>query len=457
MQRVRVIKGGTWNVEMVESELGETPLTVAAVLSPVITVDGFVEADSTEWLALVHGRKAGPRTTKTAESYARSLCGYASFLIERNTSLRGATSVLFKAYVNYRTVDPSTRVAGTTWVRDRTAIKQFHEWLRETYGVAMPFTVEFFRTPYGVVSSMREGRNVIKASAAGTPLEPPQIPELLAAAWRQGPDGAASQTNITGARDAAFIALGLACGARANTLAHLTIYELPSASAPGDLVEMILPGAISKTGRQVRMLAFNRHLAPLHAYVRRIGGSRNFFLKGWLPADPIFIKTEPLEGANGITDVDGIERPFNTMTANERRRLITPDGEPAMLFLSASNGGPLGYSAAEELTGDISRIAEVNAASRGGYFPHVHTHDLRHTYATHLAALFLLGIPTGSGQDMHGRPVRVDVRSAVKMACVGLGHASEASTSLYIQQVGLMALRYSISDFLGRADDSSWT
>lgn len=138
------------------------------------------------------------------------------------------------------------------------------------------------------------------------------------------------------------------------------------------------------------------------------------------------------------------------MTAAERRRLVTPDGEAAMLFLSARDGAPLKYSAAEELTGDVSKLAEANAAARGGSFPHVHTHDLRHTYATHLAALFMMGHATGPSLGGDSRSNRVEVRSAVRMASAGLGHLDEGTTSLYIQQVGMMCTRYGAGDFLGR-------
>jgi hypothetical protein len=36
------------------------------------------------------------------------------------------------------------------------------------------------------------------------------------------------------------------------------------------------------------------------------------------------------------------------------------------------------------------------------------------------------------------------------MASIGLGHIDQNTTQLYIQQVGLMASRYTIDAFLGR-------
>jgi site-specific recombinase XerD len=443
MPRVRIEYGGSWDAGAVEQVLGVPPLDIPPVGAPVLSVDGLVEADASTWLVEVHARTGG---TKTAKSHAESLQRFASFLLERGTTLRGAHNGHVVDYVRHRTEAAATRVAGATWQRDRTAIKQFYEWLRDRYGTALPFTLDVVPTPGGPVESMREGRGIPAAGAAGTPLEPPQIPELLAAARRAGVSGPSGGTSPAGARDVAFIALGLACGARADTLAHLTIYELPDPSLPGELVEMYLPGAVSKGRREVRLQAFRRHLDPVYDYLDPQHGSRRLLLKDWRPPDPIRAAQPPVPGSREIFDTAGTRYRFNSMTAAERRRLLTPDGEPAMLFLSARDGAPLSYRTAEELTADVSRAAEAAARARGAFFPHVHTHDLRHTYATHLAALYLLG---AAERDRPG-PHRVDARSAVRMAATGLGHLDADTTAVYIRQVGRMCQQYGAADFLGR-------
>ncbi|MFD1211452.1 hypothetical protein ACFQ36_05295 [Arthrobacter sp. GCM10027362] len=440
MPRVRVEYGGSWAADVVERGIGIPPLDIPPVLSPVLSVDGRVEPDATAWLAEVHARTGG---TRTAASHAESLQRFAAFLLERNTTLRGALNRHIVDYVRHRTVDAATRVAGATWQRDRTAIKQFYEWLRDTHGIALPITLDTVPTFRGPVASMREGRGVPVDCAAGTPLEPPQIPELLAAARRPGPGG----MNLAGARDAAFIGLGLACGARADTLAHLTIYELPDPALPGDLVEMYLPGAVSKSRREVRLLAFRQHLEPVYGYLK---AARPLLLRDWRPEDPIRIAQPPVPGCREVFDTAGNRLRFDTMTAGERQRLLTPGGEPAMLFLSARNGAPLSYRAAEELTSDASRLAEAHARARGAWFPHVHTHDLRHTYATHLAALYMLGIP---GRDPAAARCRPDARAAVRMAATGLGHVDAAVTAGYVRQAGRMCRHYGVEDFLGRIEE----
>lgn len=449
MARVQVVQGGSWDAEVIERDLGVPPIPgLPPVLSPVMLVDGRIEPDATQWLAEVHARTAG---TDTAQSYGDSLSGWIGHLLRSNTSLRGATRDHLIAYVNVRTVAAETRVAGTTWRRDRTTIKQFHTWLRESHGVAAPFTVDTIIGPRGPVESMREGRGVPASAASGTPLTPGQIPDLLAAAWRLGPDGVVGDT-LVGGRDAAFIGLGLACGARLRTLANLTIWELPDPSQPGDLIEMRLPGAVVKGRREVRLPAFRSHLKHVWSYAQPITGSRRHLLRGWQPTDPIRVTEVHNKpgGFYGITDDQGRRYAFNSLSAAERRRLLTPDGEPALLFLNAYTGAPLSQNSAQELTGNISRIAEANAEENNTSFPHVHTHDLRHTYATHLAAVFMLGVPTSGHRDLHGNPHRVDISSAIKMACVGLGHLDEGTTALYTQQIGLMLTRYTLHDFLGR-------
>lgn len=446
MTRVQVVQGGTWDAEVIEDDLGVPPISgLRPVLSPVLLVDGRIEPDATRWLAEVHARTDG---TNTAHSYADSLAGWLGHLLRSNTTLRGATRDNLVGYVNVRTVDADTRVAGTTWQRDRTAIKQFHTWLRQTHGVAVPFTLDTIMSPRGIVESMREGRGVPTSAASGTPLTPAQIPDLLAAAWRLGQDGTTGDT-LVGARDAAFISLGLACGARLKTLANLTVWELPDPSQPGDLIEMRLPGAIIKGRREVRLPAFRAHLKHVWSYAQPTTGSRRHLIKGWQPKDPILVAEvhNKSGGVWGITDNRGRRYAFNDLTAQERRRLLTPEGEPALLFLNAYTGAPLSQSSAQELTGDVSRRAEaINTR-----FPHVHTHDLRHTYATHLAAVFMLGVPTSGERDMHGKPHRVDINSAIQIASVGLGHLDEGTTALYTQQVGLMLTRYTLNDFLGRS------
>ena len=87
--RVRVIYGGPWDPDVLADVLGERPHDLRPVLSPVLTVDGLVEEDATEWLAYVRAKTGG---TTTAKSYAESLRAYASFLLDKNCSLRGATN-----------------------------------------------------------------------------------------------------------------------------------------------------------------------------------------------------------------------------------------------------------------------------------------------------------------------------------------------------------------------------
>lgn len=448
MPRVELQRGGAWDVAVLESALGTASLPVEPVWSPVITIDGRREPDASDWLSYVAQRTGGPDSTRTAESYAESLRLFTQFLADRNTSLRGAGRHHIIDYVRHRTVE-STRVSGTTWSRDRTTIKQFYEWLREEHSIEPPITIDYIPTPNGLRSSMVEGRNIPKAAAAGTPLEPPQLDQLIAAALTYGANHAKNGT-LTGPRDAAFISLGAACGARAFTLAHLTIYEIPPARTDeGDLTLFTLPGAISKTRREVRSAAFTHHLARIRKFIDPNTGARRHQLRRWEPRHPIRIAEEPTPTFHGIVDTDGTKHPFNNMTADERRRLLTPDGLPAMIFLSQYTGSPLAAATAKEITGDVARMMERDAHDAGTFFPHVHTHDLRHTYATHLAAVYYLGHPRHAGPDLsgHSRPVNID--SAVKMACAGLGHLNESTTALYTQQVGVMALRYSVNDFLG--------
>lgn len=454
MARVRVHRGGDWDVQVVERALGVVPHVVPPVRAPVITIDGIVENDASAWLREVDAR-SGLRKTRTAITRADSLRTFLHYITAQNTSLRGATNAHIVGYINTRTTGPN-RVSGNTIASDRATIRGFYEWLRDERGIPLPITLDELRTPKGPVLSMREGRGIPKASAAQTPLEPPQIDQLLAAAITRN-----NGQNYTAARDAAFISLGLACGARADTLAHLLTYEIPQAPSStqrnpnpveGDLIQMRLSGAVAKTPREVVLPAIRRHIDKVRKYIDPETGARRHQLHRWTPPEnPITVATGPTAKFRGIVDTDGIRRSFNTMTADERRRLVTDTGQPAMIFLTVHQGRPLSKRTAEEIVTDVSAEAERRAAQAGTTFPHVTTHDLRGTYATHLAALFYFGVPTSAGRDLDGKPHRVNIQSAVKMASIGLGHVNEHTTQLYIQQVGLMASRYTIDAFLGRA------
>lgn len=119
--RVQLVQGGKWDVGLVERELGVPPLPIPPVLAPVLTIDGQVEPDAGQPVAEVHARTVG---TLTAQSCVDRLARVAAFLQRANTSLRGATRDHVVGFVNARTVESATRASGSTWARDRAAIKQ---------------------------------------------------------------------------------------------------------------------------------------------------------------------------------------------------------------------------------------------------------------------------------------------------------------------------------------------
>ncbi len=133
-------------------------------------------------------------------------------------------------------------------------------------------------------------------------------------------------------RDAAFISLGLACGARADTLAHLLTYEVPQAprATPrkpspieGDLIQMRLPGAVSKTSREVVLppsVTTSTESAD-SSILKEAADGTNWTTDATQASDPGC--NRPTAKFRGIVDTDGVRRPFNTMTADDRRRLVT--------------------------------------------------------------------------------------------------------------------------------------
>ena len=80
----------------------------------------------------------------------------------------------------------------------------------------------------------------------------------------------------------------------------------------------------------------------------------------------------------------------------------------------------------------------------------IHTHDLRHTYATHLTVcIFKRALQDAVGADAASAYAPTRLADAVEMAKMSLGHASDQSTELYTRHAHKM-LDIPLDDFLGR-------
>ena len=122
---------------------------------------------------------------------------------------------------------------------------------------------------------------------------------------------------------------------------------------------------------------------------------------------------------------------WSVIADTERRRLVTPDGASAVLFLNEYNGAPLKYSSYQHaVSGARDFVRErISADFPAGF----RLHDLRHTYAVHMTLAILRDVIADAVPGDRREDWMVDrIASAVEMVKFSLGHASEASTQLYI-------------------------
>ena len=103
-----------------------------------------------------------------------------------------------------------------------------------------------------------------------------------------------------------------------------------------------------------------------------------------------------------------------------------------MLFVNEYTGKPLTYSALQHA---VNGARDFVCTRIEPDFPEtLRLHDLRHTYAVHLTMAIYLGVLSETVDAARRTDWTVDhIAGAVEMVKLSLGHASDQSTSLYIQ------------------------
>lgn len=450
---VYVFEPRPWSPEVVAEVLGEEPLPVGAVGVPAIMCDGAFHDAGTYWLRYRHLRRPVASTTL---AHAHRLTLWIRFLREErhrvgpapwDCDVFVATEEDLLAYYRARQYSPDA-VGAVTWKAQLSTIKQFHEWLRRSYQVPTPFTTRTVLLPTGTavqaIDGLRPRRRPM--SSRGTPLTPEYARLLVQGALQVGLDGIQSDA-LTVDRDAALVSLGLACGARVETLADMTVYEVP---APADraFVTMRIPDFITKRDAGGDALVFTHHLRAVHNYLE---GARRDALAGarrpYQPSDPLVL--ERADNATWVAQF-GQGRVSSTWTETDsatRRRMVHKDGSSPLLWLDPRTGHPISYRTCRLITTNVRRwvIANLEPAFPGRFC----THDLRHTYATHLTVcIFKQALADVVHPSVRDAYAVSRVADAVALAQQCLGHASEESTKLYTRHAHQM-LDIDLAEFLG--------
>jgi hypothetical protein len=266
-------------------------------------------------------------------------------------------------------------------------------------------------------------------------------------------DGA--QDHYAGAdRDHALISLCLGTGVRRRNLVHVTTFEVPPISDL-PLTTTQVADLITKNDAGGDALTFTHRLPAVHRY---IDGPRveDVSRRPYRPASPLNLVEGDRRGFRyrdpGGSDPDAVRsRSWPETDAAMRMRLVNADGTTPVLFVSTLTGEPLSYSGMQHvLTGAAKFVRErINPDFPPGF----RLHDLRHTYAVHLTVAIYRGVLADAVQ--HGASPNdawvVDhLAQAVEFVKYSLGHASEASTKLYVQTAHRF-LGIPLEQFLGQS------
>jgi integrase len=286
-------------------------------------------------------------------------------------------------YAEYRAAGPvAERLAATTWGQHMSILSLFYRWaIGEGHAEAEPFTYRTARALFnGTGREVRVNlavRRTPKPHVAIKYLEADFTGLFLNALGGLAPDGVLD-SGYHGrelARNAAIGELAVATGLRLQEFSYLLAYEIPvlPLKPAGVPIPFPVPAGVTK-GRKFRTTWITYQvLAAVHHY---LGLDRAAAADGspWRPprswGEPLLV-TDPDARAGRI---NGIRRPWDSLTPGERRRLVAPGGGSCLIAVRGDGGPFTAWPTVFERTADRIRKSEPR-------FPHVHPHRLRHTFS----------------------------------------------------------------------------
>jgi site-specific recombinase XerD len=449
---VRVVRPVAVEPATIVRLLGAPGLPVEHVRSPSILVDGRFHSAAGRWLRRRHNIRPVEATTST---HARRLAGYIRYLRnvrgldhpdEWQADVFAASEDDIRALYRARQYDRDTRVSSNAWRGELSTIKQFHEFAREVYGIPIPFRVVTFTNPAGYrATTAPDLKPRTRTRSRGTPITPGFVELLIQGGYRIDHNGRQTSSRSVD-RDGAFISLAVGTGMRLGTLVDVTTYEVPTRSAQR-FATIRVPDFITKGDAGGEALVFAHRLDAVHNYIA--GARAELVANGrrYSPDNPIHLVEADRNAWSA--DFGGTVRsyPWPETDADTRRRLVNPDGSSPILWLNAYAPKPLTYDHAGSITSDARKWTRAHV--HGDFPARFRTHDLRHTYATHLTVcIYKQALAPHVHPDLNDAYTPVRIADAVEMAKLSLGHASEDSTRLYVQHAPTF-LHIDIDEFFG--------
>jgi integrase len=330
---------------------------------------------------------SGAPSPKTWEYYARAVREWLEFLAEHGVGLfdsRGRLRQALGKYAEHRASGPAgQRFAASTWNQHMSILSLFYRWaMAEGHASAEPFTYKAARALFdGAGRPVRVNMAVRRSAKPHVTIRylEEDFAEMFLQALRGLAPGGAPEDGYRGrelARNAAVGELALATGLRLQEFSYLLCYEIPPPPARPTAapVPFPVPAGVSK-GRKFRTtwVSFEA-LAAVHQYLE-LDRAASTEGSGWAPpgrwGEPLLVSEADARGGR----VNGVRRPWESLTPGERRRLVAPGGGSCLLAVRGGGGPFTAWATVFERTSD--RI-------RGRYeprFPHVSPHRLRHSFS----------------------------------------------------------------------------
>ena len=396
----------------------------------------------------------GVRSAHSLRAYGYDILLWVRFLEEaRGISLWKAARPDVAAYHRARRRnDAGSRISAASWNRSVAAMEKLYKWA-ETEGLvsASPFT---HRDVWRRANAGGRGRIVARNDAFERSAKQSDVRFVSLEDYRRfrdvglrglAPDGMerSGARDRNGLRNALFAELLVVTGLRLEEASFLLASEveaLPQASSPDHQIWFDLPAGLTKGDRGRAILMPRRLLDQLRAYVtvERAHAVNKFKTRaGWRAvATPIFIR-RPAPGARSLVLHNGGTVPLEAITPQERGSLIIchVDGqpiEPAALWVTEV-GQPVQPNSWEVAFARASRRCAAN-----GFAINVSPHQLRHTFAVHMLAMLIqqhlrgaASMPSGGPAEGYRRLLGDPLQQVQRL----LGHASLATTSLYLDHI----------------------
>ncbi|MCX5370137.1 MULTISPECIES: tyrosine-type recombinase/integrase [unclassified Streptomyces] len=324
----------------------------------------------------------GAPAQKTWKTYAQAMKPWLEYLTEVGVhpfadreTLRAALS----SFSEYRFSGPlSARWDVSTWNQNVNTVARFYQWaVEEGYCTAVPFTYALVRrfTEAGPVETRRNTATLRtpKPHVTMKYLEDDFLQLFLWALAGLGPGGVPDTfRGRQVGRNAAMAKLVVSSGPRAQEFTHLLTYELPT--LPTCLTTLPLPFPLSAQitkGKKARETWVDVDAAAEMWQYVDLDRAASCHGRVYRPRDPLHVTEPDWEGGR----INGHRQSWRKLTLEERLRLVTPEGTPAVLALQADGTPFTDWGTVFRRTSErIRRDFEPR-------FPIVTPHTLRHTFA----------------------------------------------------------------------------